>query len=83
MKIGGEQFMTNDNGDWELCAATVDGKRFNKAELQAMFKAAGVPLPKLQMASPNDDHPRPRDGRFPDRTSLRGDIESAMMNFEE
>ena len=81
MKISGEQFMTNDNGDWELCAATVDGKRFNKAELQAMFKAAGVPLPKLAAPSPNDDHPK--DGRFPDRTSLRSDIESALNQFEE
>ena len=82
MKISGEQFTTNDNAHWELCAATVDGKRFRKAELQAMFKAAGVPLPKLAPPPP-EGHDTVKDSRFPDRTSLRGDIESAMMNFEE
>ena len=82
MKISGEQFATDDNGDWSLCRATIDGKVFNKAELQAMFKAAGVPLPKLAPPPP-EGHDTVKDSRFPDRTSLRGDIANAMMNFEE
>ena len=81
MNISGEQFKTDDTGAWRLCGATIDGKRFNQRELIEIFGGDIKRLPVLQAPSPNDDHPP--DARFPNMTSLRGDIESAMNQHED
>jgi len=81
MDIKGEQFKVDDDGVWRLCGATIDGRRFNQKELIEIFGGDIRRLPKLATPVPDDDHPK--DGRFPDRASLRDDIAHAIDQHEE